>query len=176
MITLTKICEDAYLTEYRVNLDKEYTVREFINWVILKKYEYLGFIGIKDKNSTSPYGNPYCSYNKGKQETDLPDEIMCQKIVSVNARGGWSRMDFLITLQERIKVMIPGCFNVTLSDNEQNNQDPGKHIDWEQRTWVAAKDLFTHSDTITADQAVKAAQDLVNVYRELSNDLKIKEQ
>lgn len=83
---------------YKVILDREYTVKEFISEVLLIKGEW-GYIGIKSKDN--PWlGDPHCEYRYGKLLVNLPDDAMEKKVVSVKADGGWSRMDYLITVEE----------------------------------------------------------------------------
>lgn len=81
---------------YKVILDKEYTVGEFIETVLGRKGEW-GYIGIEYGRSF--FGNPNCEYKWGKLITpNLPDDFLPLKISSMRADGGWSRMDYLITL------------------------------------------------------------------------------
>lgn len=77
---------------YSVEMDKPYTVKEFIKQV-LKRKEW-GYIEIENR-----YGDPKCEY-KGKTiiTENLPEEILSQPVVKVRASGGWSRMDYIIEL------------------------------------------------------------------------------
>lgn len=82
---------------YAVTLDKEYTVRELINEVLTRK-EW-GYIGIhNDGQAWFERGTPNCKYKQDKLLTDMPPEVLNMKIKSVTARGGWSRMDYVIKL------------------------------------------------------------------------------
>jgi hypothetical protein len=80
---------------YSVEMDKPYTVKEFIKQV-LKRKEW-GYIGIEDNDSI--FGEPKCEY-KGKTiiTENLPEEILSQPVVKVRASGGWSRMDYIIEI------------------------------------------------------------------------------
>lgn len=78
---------------YDVILDKEYTVKEFIETVVSRDREW-GYIGIAVKGSI--FGDPHCEYKWGKLLYDLPEEIHNKKVISVKADGGWSRMDYLL--------------------------------------------------------------------------------
>lgn len=93
-------------SSYSVALDKEYTVGEFIDAVLLNKSEW-GYIGIYD--SKTIFGDPYCEYRCGELLTKLPSEYLKLKIKSATASGGWSRMDYLFV----IEVADGDFFNVT---------------------------------------------------------------
>jgi len=80
---------------YSVELTKDYTVKEFVDEVVSDKKEW-GYIGIESKGSF--FGDPNCEYKWGKLLTELPSEILPNKIKSVKASGGWSRMDYLLVL------------------------------------------------------------------------------
>lgn len=80
---------------YRIELDKEYTVGEFIDIVLSEKDREFGYIGIY--NSSSIFGSPSCQYSRGELTTDnLTEDILNTTIKSVSASGGWGRMDYLI--------------------------------------------------------------------------------
>ena len=81
---------------YKVILDKEYTVKEFISDVLSINPREWGYIGIKKRGHI--FGSPYCEYRYGNLKYNLPEEIQDKKILSVESSGGWSRMDYLITL------------------------------------------------------------------------------
>ncbi len=82
---------------YSVTLDKDYTVEEFINEVLTKN-EW-GYIGIwSDEQAWFDRGDPYCEYKRDKLITQMPNDIMGKKIVKAKASGGWSNMDYLLTL------------------------------------------------------------------------------
>lgn len=82
---------------YDVILDKAYTVREFVDYVFT--------------NQKNEWGNfTFCgifagrSYHYGKwDEAPLPDEVMEQTIKKIEASGGWSCMDYYITLDVATK-------------------------------------------------------------------------
>ena len=85
---------------YRVELDKEYTVAEFIQTVIENEPNEWGYIGIHKPREI--FGKPYISYSCGKIESDIRvmNEVLDRKIVKVTASGGWSRMDYELYLEE----------------------------------------------------------------------------
>ena len=85
---------------YEIILDKEYTVREFIETVLTELPREWGYFGIK-KDGTA-YGDPYCEYRGGQLLSRLPEELLDQEINYVTAFGGWSRMDYQFRLKEEV--------------------------------------------------------------------------
>lgn len=83
---------------YVITLNKSYTVREFIDEVLANRTDEWGTIGIRDNIPWSK-GTPQCEYRKGRLITNMPDEVMDKKIQNITADGGWSNMDYLITLE-----------------------------------------------------------------------------
>lgn len=85
---------------YDVILNGEYTVAEFIKDALLRPREW-GYIGIRNNRVRyAIFGDPNCAYSDGKLLSNLPDEYLTRKVISATASGGWSRMDFLLTLEE----------------------------------------------------------------------------
>jgi hypothetical protein len=72
---------------YSVELDKDYSVKDFIENVLTIKGEW-GYISIKGKSS--------CEYKYGKLLSELPPDLLVVKVLNVKASGGWSRMDYYI--------------------------------------------------------------------------------
>ena len=83
---------------YNVILDKEYTVEDFIKTTLLRSDEW-GYIGIFDEKSI--FGNLNCEYRHGNLKTHLPNEYLSKKVVRVMARGGWTMMNYILTVKER---------------------------------------------------------------------------
>lgn len=84
---------------YDIQLDKKYTVKEFIKTVLQEKSNEWGHIGIY--NIDSWFGNPRLEYNRGKLKTEEELEDFADKqIIKVSASGGWSRMDYIIVCEE----------------------------------------------------------------------------
>lgn len=80
---------------YKIELDKEYTVRTFVDTVLKERNKEWGYIGIY--NQESFFGGHNCEYRYGKIITDpLDDSVLDKTIVEVTASGGWSRMDYVI--------------------------------------------------------------------------------
>lgn len=75
---------------YDVILDRQYTVREFIDYV-LTRMEW-GYIYFK--------GGPHCEYRGSLLLSAIPDEYMEACIESVKAAGCWVRMDYRIEIKK----------------------------------------------------------------------------
>ncbi len=83
-------------TPYAVFLNEECSVGEFIDCV-LKRKEW-GYIGIKSHGHI--FGSPNCEYRKDEiVRTDFTEEYLTRKVATVSAFGGWTRMDYLLTLK-----------------------------------------------------------------------------
>ena len=83
-------------TPYMVSLNKECSVSEFIDSV-LKRNEW-GYIGIRSHRHI--FGFPNCEYRRGKiVSTNFTEESLSRKVATVSASGGWSRMDYILTLK-----------------------------------------------------------------------------
>ena len=80
---------------YEVELDKEYTVNEFVQAVLTKR-EW-GYIGIDCRGEI--FGRPKCEYRDDKLLYSLPDNVLNKKVIKVKASGGWSRMDYLLWIE-----------------------------------------------------------------------------
>jgi hypothetical protein len=81
---------------YNVELDKAYTVNEFVHTVLTKSRDW-GYIGI-DCNGKI-FGEPKCEYRYGKLLYTLPEDVLNKNVVKVEADGGWSRMDYLLWIE-----------------------------------------------------------------------------
>lgn len=84
--------------DYEVMLDKQYTVREFVSFVLSQKDEW-GTIQIYDPDKSWLDYDKY-EYRYGNLNDDIPNEIMGKKIISVSAHGGWTAMDYVLKLEQ----------------------------------------------------------------------------
>ena len=85
---------------YIVNLDKPYTVSEFVEMVLTDRKGEWGRFKIYEPNVSWLEYKSF-AYRYGKLEgRPIPEDIMKRKIVGVKANGGWSAMDYLFTLEE----------------------------------------------------------------------------
>ena len=94
ILQLLKTYSDS-TSDFKVTLTKEYTVKKFVNEILTNKGDW-GYIGIDCKKNI--FGDPKCEYRYGKLLNDLPSDVLQEKILSVDANGGYSRMDYLIKL------------------------------------------------------------------------------
>lgn len=77
---------------YKVEFSKEYTVREFIEEVLKKNPGEWGYFELKNLNVST-------EYNCGRLlKQKFADAILDSKIVRAYASGGWSRMDYSLTV------------------------------------------------------------------------------
>lgn len=77
---------------YKVEFSKEYTVREFIKEVLEKYPGEWGYFELKNLNIST-------EYNRGRLlKLKFADAILDSKIVRAYASGGWSRMDYSLTV------------------------------------------------------------------------------
>jgi hypothetical protein len=82
---------------YEIQLDKLYTVKEFVDTVVKEKNKEWGCIGISDGKSI--FGSPNCQYRCGELITEqLPDDILLMPVKKASASGGYSRMDYKIDI------------------------------------------------------------------------------
>ena len=83
--------------DYEVVLDKQYTVREFVSYVLSQKGEW-GTIQIYDPDKSWLDYDRY-EYRYGNLNNYIPNEIMEKKIAFINSRGGWTAMDYVLKLE-----------------------------------------------------------------------------
>lgn len=88
---------------YRVDLDKEYTLQEFIDAILTNKKDDWGEIKIAKRNCAW-YLYPHIDYRYGDviSHPNIPEEAFGYKVKSATARGGWSVMDYFITLEKEV--------------------------------------------------------------------------
>lgn len=82
---------------YKVELNGEYTVKSFVDDVLLLNNEW-GIIGIED--GLSVFGDPHVEYDQGKLKSEnFNEEIGKLRVLSARAHGGWSRMDYILAVE-----------------------------------------------------------------------------
>ena len=84
---------------YNVKLDREYTVKDFIDTVLSERTREWGCIGIYDQSDFVGryFGNPNMEYSHGKIVTsNFTEDILRKEVKDVSASGGWSRMDYIL--------------------------------------------------------------------------------
>ena len=85
--------------EYGVELDRLYTVEEFVNTILDHIKDKFGYIGI-DNGIWYSHGTPYCEYKYGVLLSNLPEDILNKKVSSAKSIGGWGRMDYKLVLED----------------------------------------------------------------------------
>lgn len=86
-------CTDSY----DIVLDKDYTVLDFIFEVIRnRKDEWVSFHIQTGKNTLD---GPEIEYRYGDLLHGIPGDLCFKKIKRVWSNGGWSAMDYFITLE-----------------------------------------------------------------------------
>lgn len=106
MFTLTQ-CTPTFgdcTARYRVDLDKEYTLQEFVDAILTNKKDWWGMIKIEKRNCLwTRY--PSISYRYGNitGETNIPEKVFGYKVKSVIANGGWTLMDYIVTLEKEVE-------------------------------------------------------------------------
>lgn len=83
---------------YKIRLHKEFTVKEFVDEVLKDTSEW-GYIRINIGKSF--FDNPKCEYRRGTLLYELPECFLPLKVLSAKGDGGWSRMDYLLTVEEK---------------------------------------------------------------------------
>lgn len=104
-IKLTPVSEPVNeVTDFAVELDSTYTVKEFIDRVLTLSLGYdsrlhHGRICIYKEFTDYSFQRPNCKYKNGKLVSKpLPDETLAKTIRKVTACGGWGLMDFTLCL------------------------------------------------------------------------------
>lgn len=83
---------------YSVEMSDECTVQEFVECVLKQFPGEWGYIGIRDG---SIFGNPNIEYAKGEIITENRlRKTEGETVIRASAHGGWSRMDYLLTIEE----------------------------------------------------------------------------
>ena len=92
---------------YDVQLDKEYTVKEFLETVLTQKADEWGGIYFMVRSKKLFWQNPSCEYKNGNRIGPAWASILTRygsrRIVRACSDGGWTRMDYYIWLDEKPK-------------------------------------------------------------------------
>ena len=89
---------------YEVDLDKEYTLQEFIDAILTNKKNEWGEIKIVKRNC--PWHRyPSIGYRYGNitSKPNIPEKVFGYKVKTVTADGGWTVMDYIVTLEKEVK-------------------------------------------------------------------------
>lgn len=92
---------------YDVQLDKEYTVKEFLETILTQKTDEWGAFYLMVRSKKLFWQNPSCEYRNGKKTGTTWANILIRygdrRITKVCSDGGWTRMDYYIWLDEKPK-------------------------------------------------------------------------
>ena len=92
---------------YDVQLDKEYTVKEFLETVLTQKADEWGAFYLMVRSKKLFWQNPSCEYKNGNRVGPAWASILTRygsrRIVRACSDGGWTRMDYYIWLDEKPK-------------------------------------------------------------------------
>lgn len=81
---------------YSVELDREYTVAEFVEAVLSRTREW-GHVNIT--NGDDYFGDKICEYSHGDLKGEVPEAFKDLKVISARAHGGWSAMDYYLIVE-----------------------------------------------------------------------------
>ena len=92
---------------YDVQLDKEYTVKEFLETVLTQKADEWGAFYLMVRSKKLFWQNPSCEYKNGNRIGSAWASILTRygsrRIVRACSDGRWTRMDYYIWLDEKPK-------------------------------------------------------------------------
>lgn len=91
---------------YDVELDKPYTVAEFINEVLATRKNEWGTIEVKGAFSLK--------YRYGKTEQEIPEQYANLPVKKAHASGGWSAMDYYLKVEAIRSPWLPKQINERL--------------------------------------------------------------
>ena len=90
---------------YDVQLDKEYTVKEFLETVLKQKADEWGAFYLMVRSKKLFWQNPGCEYKNGNRVGPAWASILTRygsrRIVRACSDGGWTRMDYYIWLDAK---------------------------------------------------------------------------
>lgn len=106
MFTITQCTPTAgdCTADYRVDLDKEYTLQGLIDVILTNKKDEWGEIRIAKRNC--PWNRyPCIIYQHGNitSKPNISEEVFFHKVKSVTARRAWTAMDYIITLEKEVE-------------------------------------------------------------------------
>lgn len=85
-------------SSYDVILDKDYTVLDFIFEIVRNRKDEWSYFHIQTGKNT--LDGPEIEYRYGETLSGIPEKICFKKIKRVWSNGGWSAMDYFITLED----------------------------------------------------------------------------
>ncbi len=113
------------------------TVRELCDYILSNKNEW-GYIGINDTSggyfrNPCTFGNPnieywkgnYCDRNRNPIELNFPEDILNSYVKLIDWDGGWSRADWLFTLEGQDEELVDDHYE----DEEEDELTPDEKIE-----------------------------------------------
>lgn len=101
-LTQTSDTRGDCTASYDVQLDKVYTVREFLETILTQKADEWGACYLMVRSKRLFWQNPSCEYRHGNRTGTAWANILMRygdrHISQVKADGGWTRMDYYIWL------------------------------------------------------------------------------
>lgn len=89
---------------YKVFLDKEYTLQEFVDAILTNKKDEWGVIRIQKRNCLwTRYPRIDYRYGSITSKPNIPEKVFGYKVKSVTASGGWTAMDYIVTLEKEVE-------------------------------------------------------------------------
>lgn len=90
-------------TAYLVEFPQGATVEEFVDIVLVNHHTDHGNIGLVHEGirtaTSMTGGSPQRNYIRGTMTKPFPDTFLNRKITKISARGGWTRMDYVVWLE-----------------------------------------------------------------------------
>ena len=84
---------------YDVEFDKEYTLKEFFDFILTNKLDEWGSVSISEKEESFYFCETVFEYNRGELKTlKLSEDELSKKIGVARANGGYSLMNYYVTI------------------------------------------------------------------------------
>lgn len=126
------------ITPYKVELDGIYTVGELIAEILAVRPGEWGSITVWCGSMKERV-----DYRDGKTDRPIPESVGAMRAMGISASGGWSRMDYDITVSEPAiegGLAAGHILPAFRSDGSGIVRQGG--IDWEQRTYETASRIM----------------------------------
>lgn len=110
---------------YDVQLDKEYTVKEFLETVLTQKADEWGAFYLMVRSKKLFWENPSCEYKNGNRVGPAWVSILTRygnrRIVRACSDGGWTRMDYYIWIEVRLEAPAN---EIEKNENSEDKEGP----------------------------------------------------
>lgn len=85
---------------YSVELDRKYTVAEFVEAVLSRTREWGDIRIVYGDNNI---GDKICDYSHGVLKNEVPEAFKDLRVLAARAHGGWSTMTYYLTAEGYVK-------------------------------------------------------------------------